>query len=325
MNINNLIHILHYEDFDNYLRFFGNYYNFFRIVDKKGLIDTIDIKSDYSSDWESEYLLYLLENHKEKFNKIILNELRDVKIIDGTPYIILNNLNSLLDLFCDNGRNLTPVNIISQVLSDDLLRTDEYNYDGTYDIITNLDSDNLKILSRLILDNLFDTVIHPETTLLNDMLDENNVVQLNEDNIFEVIEDKDTIEFILENYLPEIEYGLISLYTDTYNLVLSDTLHNNILEELNRYFVMDTLEWVSFPNRFKKNTNTLKVKIKIWNFYSDLHEFLNNDSITNFGSYLLILEDLTKTTQECLEVYWPHHLDSEIISEKINELFTEYF
>jgi hypothetical protein len=312
---------------ESYLKIFDSYENIFRILDKKGLLSSIDFLSDNARyGWGNNFFLYLLNNHKEKFFKIYPRYSSEVVIENGTPFLILSGLKELSELFC-NEREYGS-NIVSQILSGEYYfdHSSSELIDNVYtQIIEELSPSNLTKLSEIIVNELEGTPIDPSTDLLLELSSKNGEVIVNDTNINWILKDEETMTYLLDEYLNDLESNLKSIYVGAYESSLLGEAYDDAWESLSRFFVND-IEYFTQPNPYRKDSVIEKIKVRIWNFESDIKEFLEDN--LNTSDYILDYYYLSMLVQlpsfECLRLSIPEWADYKLMKTNINLYFDDY-
>lgn len=292
---------------------YGGVINFFKVLKKKNLLHLIDFDTidEYS---ENSALLFLYESDKETFKKNVLKKLDDVILINNEPYLELGRLSDLSSLFCRNNRDISQ-ETIGMVLDGDSDFSFWFDSVGTYDdIITNLDLKNLHLIKKDIIENLKDVKISPETEVLSMLSDEQNseFLSVTEKNIDTIFQDAESVEFVLENYLEDLDSNLRMIYETAYRDAYSDELEHKILNSLSPYFNTD----------YKKEKFFL---FKIFDFWDYIVFFLKEHegsslTLSYYSSYITVLHE----TIECIRIYPPEYPDDRQVNEIINELIVDY-
>lgn len=329
MYINDLIEKFNNGELD-IVSYFNDYETFFKILKKRGLMDEIDPEAGDSEEWQNEYLIWLYSNNKEKFDMYIEKLLEDVEIIDGVPNLIVSTQGEFAQLFCDNGRNEMSVNTIESILDGE--HDNDYFYDSSDDIygdvIEELTKENLKRLKEYIIETLSGQEIVAETEVLELISQQqgHDYVIVDESNIDEIVDDKETMVNLMKWDLSELENELNSIYNNSNNTAYEEDLYDSIWNDLDEFFERKG-EWVSRPHTYKSNTEVQYFKTPIRNFYQEILNYLNENKtyghsglLQYHGSYLSLL----KEDHECLRLFPPDYPDSRKVDKLINEYFTDY-
>lgn len=292
---------------------YGGVINFFKVLKKKNLLHLIDFDSvdKYS---ENSALLFLYESDKENFKKHVLKKLDDVILINDEPHLELGRLSDLGPLFCRNNRHISQ-ETIELVLDGDPDFGFWFDSVGTYDdIIRNLDLKNLELLKKYIVENLKDVEVSPETEVLSMISEKQNsdFVSVTEKNIDTIFQDAESVEFVLENYLEDLDSSLRMIYETAYRDAYNNELEDEILNSLSPYFDTD----------YKKEKYFL---FKIVDFWDHIVFFLKENegyptTLNYYSSYITVLHE----TIECIRIYPPDYPDSRQVNKIINELIIDY-
>jgi len=329
MDFNDIVEKFNNGDLD-VRSYFNDYETFFNILKKRGLMSEVDPEADDSEEWQNEYLIWLYSNNKEKFDMYIEKLLEDVEIIDGVPNLILSTQGEFAQLFCDNGRNEISITTIESILDGE--HDNDYYYDSSDDIyrdvIEELTKENLKRLKEYIIETLNGQEIVTETEVLELLAQQqgNDYVIVNESNIDEIVDDKETMVNLMSGELLELENELNSIYNNSYNTAYGDDLYDSVWNKLDGLFEKNG-EWINRPHTYKSNTEIQYFKTPIHNFYQEILNYLNENKtygssglLDYYGSYVSLL----KESMDCLRVYPPDYPDSRKVDKLINEYFTDY-
>ena len=313
-------------------QYFNDYETFFSILKKRGLMSEIDPRNATDGEqWQNEYLIWLYHNEKDAFNKWVLSLVDDVVYKDGVYYLDVDDRSELSKLFCDGGRNDMSRDTIERILSGES-DWDRY-YDTTdnvyRDVIEELNDDNLKRLSKYIVENLEGKGIEPETDILSEIAEEQGnpeQVYITFDNVTKVINSEETMDYLFKDELADLKSELYSIHSNSYNSAYEDEVWKSVMNELGTYFV-GYGEFVSRPHKYKKDTTVQNFIIPIANFESDIVGFLtdgkgygSSGTLEYWGSYLGMMEDWA----DCLSVHSPDYPDSSEVYKNINEMFRDY-
>ena len=313
-------------------QYFNDYETFFSILKKRGLMSEIDPRNATDGEqWQNEYLIWLYHNEKDAFNKWVLSLVDDVVYKDGVYYLDVDDRSELSKLFCDAGRNDMSRGTIESILSGES-DWDRY-YDTTdnvyRDVIEELNDDNLKRLSKYIVENLEGKGIEPETDILSEIAEEQGnpeQVYITFDNVTKVINSEETMDYLFKDELADLKSELYSIHSNSYNSAYEDEVWKSVMNELGTYFV-GYGEFVSRPHKYKKDTTVQNFIIPIANFESDIVGFLtdgkgygSSGTLEYWGSYLGMMEDWA----DCLSVHSPDYPDFREVDKNINEMFRDY-
>ena len=332
MDINELIEMFNEGDTD-FIKYVNDIETFFKIVNKRGLMDELDPEGRLTEDYQNDLLLFYYQNNNEKFWEYVLKFLGDVEIVDGKPYIVLNGMGDFAEIFCDGRRNDLSQDTVEALLGGEY---DSHSYgwssydltDDVYrDVIEELTKENLLYLKEYIIKSLEGKQITPYTELLEDYAQQQGhpeYVIIDQSNIDQVVDNSETMNELMDNELDELKGELYSIYGSAYNIAYEEELYEDVWNELETYFGKG--EWISRPHTYKKDTTVEKYRAPIHNFESNILDFLNNgkgysnSTLEYFGSYLGILKD----GWECLSVYPSDYPDSRKVDKNINMYFSDY-
>lgn len=309
--------------------YFGGYKTFFNFLNKRGLISKVDI---YNPEYQNHYLMWLHDEDFKQFNKFVVDILSDLVMDeDGKIYLDIADRSELSELFCTRGRNTLSIAQVANLLRGDSEYWFDYSTNDIYrDVISELNPKNMKILEQHIVDSLKNVEVEPKTELLRELSKEQgsaDLVKIDSSIISDIIDDEDTINYLLENYLDELNGNLNSLHSQAYTIAYEDQMYSAVMNELQEYF--DGYgEFYSRPHSFKKNTMTERFRIPVASNFNDIimdyldqgKNSLSRGSLEYFGSYISLVQD----SQDCLSVYPDDYPDSSKVDTLVNELFTDY-
>jgi hypothetical protein len=324
MDINKIIELFNDTELD-IDKYFNNSETFFKIMDKRGRLDDLDLENNYM---ENDYLLYLSETNTEKFREEVAKQISDVTFGGEVPVLHLNDASDLAKLFCA-GRNDISQDTIREIL---LGEADWDRYwdttDDVYrDVIEELNEENLKYLYSYIVKNLEGIQIEPETELLEDISNVQNseFVTINEKNVESIVKDSETMGYLLDRDLSELDSELNSIHSNAYNMAYETAVFREVWGKLDDMFDVEKRKYIYKPHPYKKETQIEVLEIPIRDFYEPIRDYLYNNKGTSqtleyFGNFIDILEE----NGECLSVWAPDYPDSSEIDKNINEIFGDY-
>jgi hypothetical protein len=306
-------------------KYFNDTETFFKIIEKRGRLDDLDLERNYM---ENDYLAYLSETNGEKFVEEVQKQISDVRFDGEVPVLQLNDASDLAKLFCA-GRNDISQDTIREIL---LGEADWDRYwdttDDVYrDVIEELNEENLKYLYSYIIKNLEGIQIEPETELLEDIANVQNseFVTINEKNVESVVKDSETMIYLLDRDLSELDSELNSIHSNAYNSAYETAVFREVWGKLDDMFDVEKRKYVYKPHPYKKETQIEVLEMPIRNFYEPIRDYLYNNKGTSqtleyFGNFISILEE----NGECLSIWAPDYPDSSEIDKNINEIFGDY-
>jgi hypothetical protein len=319
---------------DQIIDLFGDINSFFEILKSKDLLHLIDPEVDNSSDWVNDWLIHIYESdYKELFYSYVVSYLGDVELKNGKFYLVLKGRDELSEIFCDSSRYNSSRDVAERVLDED---GDYYDpYDNTTndvynDVIKELTPKNLQTLYELIIDELKDTNLDTGTELLENLEEEQGYpefVSINESNIKEIVDDEETMNFLLKNYLGDIKSNLYSVHHNAFNGAYNDEIWEEIWDELSKYFI-DRGDYISRPSSSKQPEKTIQYfEIEIRHFESNILEYLRNNSRYGNTGTLYYQGNYTEVLKEdfdCLKLSFPDYPNFRKVDKYINDYFNDY-
>lgn len=298
---------------------FGGNKAFFKILDKRGLLDELDIDSRYNTYWINDFIIYQYENHKDLGINLIKDALGDIIFENGSWYLHTDAY-ELSRLFCNN-RYTVSRSIVEKLLSGEYPDEIDYQYDTDdiyRDVIEFLNKENIEALSKRIITAFEGDKMPSETELLEEIAKGQGhpeYVIINSENIQSIIDYKDTLEKVLEFDESYIYSELQTIYRQSYSTSYYNHIYKAVFESLDEYFAGEA-EFIG--------NDELKLKIK--DFEHIIIDFLKHDplnDITYHGTFINLLVD---EGYPCLSVdseygFYPSYNESK---KYINEIFQDY-
>ena len=329
MDFQKIINDFNDGEFDAEL-FFGDWNTFFTVLDKRGLISQIDIEN---TEVQNSLLIWLYGRDRKRFHEFVVDQLSDVDIDEnGTIYLDLDDRSELSNFFCESSRGLSK-GYVEDILSGE---NDLYLYDDTTDsvyrdVIEGLNPKNMKHLREYIVENLKGQKIETGTIELEDIAREQGhpeYVTINDSITAQtIIDDKESMNHLLDTYLEDLKSELESIHRNAYNQAYESETYENIFSELQEY-INGNGEYYSQPHRFKKDTTTQRFRVPVASNFDEiiLDYLISNKNrgsrglLEYWGDYIPIVQD----EQDCLTVYPPEYADNRQVEDNINEIFTDY-
>lgn len=331
MDINDIIEKFNNNDL-NVEKYFNDYETFFNMLKKRGRMGDIDPNNaDNGGYWQNDYLLWLYENDRENYYKWIQTLLNDVVIENGNAYLELSDRGDLARLFCKNNRNGLSRDSVESILNGDSDWEPYYNTtDDVYsDVIEELTPENDKRLQEYIVNILEGqevTGLSDELQLIASEQGHPDYVEVNMENVKRIVDDKESMNELLNGPLDELKSELYSIHSSSYNSAYEDDIYRSIWYELQDY-VIGPGEWLSKPHPYKKNTEIQYNKLPLTNFETDINDYLqsnkgygNSGTLEYHGSFISIMAE----DRDCLSVNAPDYPDSRKVDKNINEYFKDY-
>lgn len=330
MNFQKIIDDFNDGEFDAEL-FFGDWNTFFTILDKRGFINQIDIEN---TEVQNALLIWLHGRDRKRFLEFVEDKLSDI-IVDenGVVYLDLDDRSELSNFFCESSRNGLSKGYVEDVLSGE---NDLYFYDRTTnsvyrDVIYGLNPKNMEYLRKRVFEILKDQKIETETIQLEDIAKEQGhpeyVTVDNPTTAQTIIDDEESMNYLLETHLEELNDQLMSIHFNAYNQAYESELYKSIFNELQEY-INGNGEYYSKPHRFKKDTMTQRFRVPVASNFDEviLDYLISNKNrgsrglLEYWGEYIPLVQD----EQDCLKVYPSDYPDFREVENNINEIFTDY-
>lgn len=331
MDINDIIEMFNNNDL-NVEKYFNDYRTFFKILNKRGLMDEIDPKNGVGSEhWQNEWMLWLYNDNRDKFNHWVKEFFNDIDFKDGQAILSLDDRGELSRVFYDSRRDGPSRKTIEEILSGDNSYEPYWNTtDDVYrDVIEELTPENNKRLYEYIIDVLKGQQISPETDELELIAEEQGhpeYVEVTPENVKRIVDDKESMWQLLHDQLHDLKGELYSVHSSAYNHAYENDVWDEIWSSLQKYFIGDG-KWSTRPHPFKKDTTieTFEIPIKdfednVLTYLRDNKDYGNSGTLEYIGSYLGMLEE----SGDLLNPRFPDYPDSRKVDKNINEYFRDY-
>lgn len=309
--------------------------NFLKIVNNAGLSEMIDPFSPDLDDNQNEILYNLLKTPKKQeiLNKIIEKYLSDISIEDGKIMCDFRSMFDLSELF-DSGRNrdYDYEGIVKREFGGG--GNDNYIWDTTdnvyRDVIEELNPENLNYLKGLILKKLDGIQVELDGRS-SDWMEEESQKQGHEEyiiidnsNINNVLKDEDTMLWLLENDLDDINSELYRIHENAYNSAYNSEVYNNIVNELNEYFVWNNQDEYKYGDKYR-----FKIEVRPKTLEDVVIDFLYNhigygENLDYYGGFEILFKTYLKEGEGLLTFTIPDYPDSREVDKGINDYFGDY-
>lgn len=327
MNLNKIVLEFNNGNWDDYEMYFNDIDTFLNILNKYNILNELDldqINYNYNYEISNEVLKFLYTVSPEyTFNKMILKTLHDVVEQDGKYFLINHDLEDLFEnLFTKSESHLSYI-----VTDDRFERIFDYISEPPDKIVESLNSENIDKLSDLIQDLLSKTPIDAGTELLEYVKNSIEGIDTNEeyfiiqdkDIIKEIIDDSESLNYIMNEYFTDLRDSLDNLYDSCYNDTYINQLYDNFVSEISEYFNYKTIKYT------KEN----KIIIEIEDIFRIIDDYLRSDYVGEYlldwGSFLGILSELVYSGEyDSLSINPPYYPDFRRIDNCLNESLFDY-
>lgn len=336
METENLLRELLYDgEIETILSYFGNITNFIKLLKKYDLFDdALTIAFEDGSDFVmAKYLqLGLSQTDPEIFNERIQYYFNDVIYENGKFYLEESNREDISEFFCTNKRDYS-ISTIEEILKGD------YHYDSWVedvdvygDVVQELTPKNLEILKEYIIKESSQLEIEPDTEVLEEIANNQgkDYVIINGENIDEIIDNKETMNYLLENYLTDTNQNLKMIYNYSWDSAYESELYSSIMGSLVGDIFVDEGQYITEKIPGSENKFREIFKVELNNFRTHVIDYLDanknyesqRDSLGYNSSYKSFFTD---QLDECIDWSYSEYPDFRLVDKNINEFFPDYF
>jgi len=333
-------------DFEKIERHFKSISNFIKIIDKLGLINHIE-PFGVDSDYQNQVFYAFYQNDTSFVWKIVDKYLSDVTKI-GDDYYYDTTADDLAGFFDTSYRSEISRNGIESILSGEY----DMNFwdvtDDVYrDVYDELTPENKKLVNERIVEELKNIkTIDTHTELLEEIAEEQGRedVELTDEVISRILQDDDTIEYLINKELGDVRSDLYNIYASCYEGTLTDEWHDSLMSELVGFVIDDDKrDEYSYKREIldkegnRVNRTFYGTRYKATNcIYDVVSEWLEEnkdceggycDTIEYFGSYDRLLADLIDDgTRKSLRVpRLDEYADHRKVESCVNGGIRDYF
>jgi hypothetical protein len=145
------------------------------------------------------------------------------------------------------------------------------------------------------------------------------------ENVVSVVNNSETMGYLLDHDLEELDSELNSIHSNAYNQAYETAVYNEVWGKLDDLFDVGKREFVYQQHPYKKETQIEILEMPIRDFYTPIRDYLYNNKGTSqtleyFGDFMGVLDD----NGDCLRVWAPDYPSSSEIDKNINEIFGDY-
>ncbi len=330
---------------DDLERLFGGVKEFIDTVIENNLVGKIDLTNIVYDDYQN-YLLYKKVEQDPSYVWTVVNSLSDIVKIGDTYYF--DTTGDDLASFFNTGRNDISQESIEQIIEGNYefggwdVTDDEYR-----DVYEQLKPENQKLVDVRIREELTKKgALDIESKLLEKIgLEQGRgYVTLDDNIITRILEDDETMRYVINRELDDVRSDLYSTYLGCYEGVLTDSWYGDIMSELVGEVIDNTtFEEYSFKkNVYNKQTGKSEQRtmyarrypvtdcvfslVKDW-IYEYKDSTWSDDAINYHGSYSSLL-GAAMTSGLRSELRVPHlddYADYYQVSRCVNENIGDYF
>ena len=323
---------------------FGGISNFLELIKEEGLISYIDPRNVVWDDYEN-HLNYIFYQNDPSYIWKIVDTLSDVTKIGDEYYF--DTSGEELSKFFGKGRNDVSQETIEEIIEGNYdvgywdKTNDEYN-----DVYKELTMENQKLVDDRIREELTKKgALDINSKLLEKIgLEQGRGYVTLDDNIITLIlEDDETMKYVINRELDDVTRDLYNLYSGCYDSELVDNWYDSIMSEL----VGEVIDNTTFEEySYKKNgynykegkpeTRTVYARrypatkciynlVKEW-VIDKKENTWDDDTITYYGSYYnLMIQAMREGMKDELRVSLDDYADYRKVSKCVNENIGDYF
>jgi hypothetical protein len=327
---------------DRVSRVYGNINNALNhiVLLSPQVYDEIDTKDEpwYDNDLQDAIIYNQLSNSKDEIDYIkkFINrhDFNDLSI-EGDRIIYNADLDDVLNLYDDRGRDSISKCVAKLVLSDDgyteWFSSDFYDLSG---LIDELNKENLQRLKLKFIEELNGIISREKIEedgieLLDEMLEiqgNPEYLEVNMENISEMLEDSETLKFLFENYLTDWEGELSNAYNQAYNDAFGDEMSDEVYSGMEELLgKMERNDYTITGNDGKKfyRTNYLidvtpNIVDIFLNYFSDYKNHYHQ--IDYYGNFTNMMDEYLDDNGGRIDFRIPDYPDSRKVEQIFNDI-----
>ena len=300
-------------------------------------IDTKD-ETWYDNELQDRIIYHQLNNSENKIDyikKFIDRHSFDDLDVQGDRIIYNADLDDVLNLYDDRGRDSTAKGVAKVVLGDDgyteWLSGDFYDLSGLIDELNKENLQELKLKSIEVLNGIIsrENIEEEGIELLDEMLEiqgNPEYLEVNMENISEMLEDSETLKFLFENYLTDLEGELSNAYNQAYNDAFGDEILNDVYSgmegllgkmERNDYTITAKDGKKSYRTNYLIDVTPNIVDIFL-NYFSDYKN--NYRQIDYYGNFTNMMKEFLDANGEKIDFRIRDYPDSRKVNQIYNDI-----
>lgn len=326
-------------EIEQYIKYFGSIENFIKFLVKTKIIDYIEPFNESLDEHQNLIIWSLLNSGNEEvrqntYEKII-SLLDDVEKSGDEYYYIPDGgeIEVLANFFQTYSRDTSPYDVAKAVLSEDYWEPFwDTTYDVYRDVIEELNPENKQILKNKILELLkgkkieLDGSSSDEMELIASEQGHEDYIEVTPENIDRIVNDEDTMDFLLNSELRDIKNDLENIHQGAYNDAYNNEYYGKVWDELSTYFD-GRPEWVQSGKKYIPKLKVTKNIHTIIDDYLSAHKNYGYQySLAYNGTlYRLIDELFDYGDYEKLSFRINDYPDFYNVKKNINLNFKDYF
>ena len=326
-----------YDNPANVSKNFGGPENFIKFVLSKGdkYSEYLDPKNEFFYENDLQDLLiwekYQSAEDKQQFLREFVVEFldSDMDVESGGKISWVIDKEDVLLAFDDRGRDGTARYAAEMVFNEDFNEFFSDVIDDFYDeCIRTLNDKNESLLANKIVSELPPLTSDDieQTSFLEELWEiegQSGFLTITPDNITELLEDKETTNYIITNFFPDLKGDMMNAYWNAYNSAYEDELSKKVYSNLEGFFG-DSGKMVNVGTNRAGNdiwtyaidvTNTFDYLFR--EYFSDWENHYN--PIEYFGSFKEMLNQLFDDGLNKIDFTIPDYPDSDEIESAYNE------
>lgn len=329
------------DDPEKAMKIFGSLYGALRFIHHSSpeILMSIDTNDNiwYDSDLQDMIINFQLQNFKDK-KEVIKNFIQNHSFteleVEGDKIIwYLKDIDDLSELFPVT-RHYNTRSIVQKLLNDDYYEWFYGDEDSLKNIVEELNPENLTKLKRIVIEKLngqltAEDVSEINSLLLDEMLEiqgNPETLEINDENVSDILDDEDIINYIFDNYLEEEESILRNAYSqaqnDAYHNELFESFSSSVEDFLGNWEVYDYTLTTKDGNKLYRKGAKIDVTPSIERIFSD---YFSNASdhyhqIDYYGNFLNMLKEYMDEENETLDFRIPDYPDSYEVGKLYNEI-----
>lgn len=326
-----------YDNPANVSKNFGGPENFIKFVLSKGgqYSEYLDPKNEFFYDNDLQDLLiwekYQSVEDKQQFLREFIVEFldSDMDVESGGKISWVIDKEDVLLAFDDRGRDGTARYAAEMVFNEDFNEFfSDVNNDFYDDCIETLNDNNKRLLANKIVSELPPLTSDDieQTSFLEELWEiegQSGFLTITPDNITELLEDKETTNYIITNFFPDLKGDMMNAYWNAYNSAYENELSKEVYEGIEGLFG-DSGQMIEVGKDYKGNskwkyeidvTKTFEYFFK--EYFSDWKNHYN--PIEYFGSFGETLKQLFDDGMERIDFRIPDYPDYSEVESAYNE------